>query len=66
MKKYIILNVALLVLMLSGFACSERYTAAVKPADNHTYTAAYIEQIARDFDPDCRKFAATADNLTPG
>jgi hypothetical protein len=64
-KKKIVIIIAFAVLALSGAACSERYVAS-KPTDNHTYTAGEIEQIARGFDPDCRKFTTPADNITPG
>jgi hypothetical protein len=61
MKKIIVLNIAALLLLLSGLACSEKYVAP-KPTDNHTYTAGEIQEIARKFDPDCRQFAATSEN----
>jgi len=63
-KKAIVLYIFVLVILLLGIACSEKYIAP-KPAANHTYTAVEIEEIARKFDPDCRKFAQTTENGTP-
>ena len=64
MKKTIVLYIAGMILLLLGIACSEKYVAP-KPADNQSYTADMIQEIARKFDPDCRQFAATSENGSP-
>jgi hypothetical protein len=64
MKKSFILYLAGLALSLLSIACSET-PVAVKPTDNHAFTTGEVEEIARKFDPDCRKFAAASDNTAP-
>jgi hypothetical protein len=64
MKKIIICNIVALAILISAAACSDTHIVA-PPGENRIYTMDEILDIASKFDPDCRKFAQAADNITP-